>query len=193
MVIVLRPINRCRVLRRQVLRARSNAPQETQQGGQFAVGEIAVEPVAELGEDVGERLGPAVVQKALALANTAERRRIELPLAMFIRQADVVGFGRGVGQRRHVAAARAAVVKQFAAALDLPLIAGFARRRLQWGRGRQGLQERGQVFQAVRRGIRIFGIAQPIVAGRFQRFVQLIAQFTLEAAPGPRVGQAGSQ
>src|SRR4051794_1217641 len=98
--------------------------------------------------------GSVVVQKALAMTDAPQRRRIELAQATLIGEADIVRFVRGVRQRRNMAADTSPVLEQLAAALELLSVRGLGGGRLQRWRRWQGVQKRYQIGHLVggRRG-----------------------------------------
>src|SRR5688500_17906574 len=51
-----------------------------------------------LGKDFFQRRGATVVQERTAMADAAERRRIELRVSLLVLQANVVRIGRSIGR-----------------------------------------------------------------------------------------------
>src|SRR5438093_1466910 len=88
----------------------SEAPQEREQVAERTRGQVALELVPVPHEDVLQRGGAAVVEVRPALADAAQRRRVELALADLVAQADVVRPDRRVPGWR-VAAGTAVVAE----------------------------------------------------------------------------------
>src|SRR5580704_17876246 len=94
-------------------------------------------------EDIAERRGSAVVKECGTLADPKKRGRIELPVAQFVAQADVVEAGRRES-RGHVATIALLTREYGTATLNRELLAcveGKVRRR----RGFERSQVCGQV------------------------------------------------